>query len=71
MAVDNRYKRASAMHFLVPGMHGAHTDASAGVDDEERWAVTWMYNGIAIGAMGAVESASYYYYSLLSGGDRL
>ncbi len=51
MAVDDRYKRASAMHLVVPYMHGAHIDTSSGVSDEERWAVTWMYNGITIGVV--------------------
>ena len=49
MAVDTRQKRASAMHLLIPHIHGAQSDTS-GVDDEERWAVTWMYNGIAVGS---------------------
>ena len=30
-----------------------HTDTTAGVDDEERWAVSWMYCGIAISAAAA------------------
>ena len=50
MAVDTRYKRASATALVLPSMFTAHTDTTAGVDDEERWAVTWMYSGIAIGS---------------------
>ena len=51
MAIDDRYKRASAMHLIVPYMHGCHTDTTAAVSKEERWAVTWMYMGIAIAAI--------------------
>jgi hypothetical protein len=47
MAVDTRAKRESAMHFLVPHIHGAYADTS-GVSDEERWAATWMYMGITV-----------------------
>lgn len=53
MAVDSRQKRASAFYLLLPITHGAQSDTS-GVDDEERWAATWMYNGIAVGAAVAV-----------------
>ena len=47
MAVDSKSKRASATHLIVPFMHGAF-GATAGVSNAERWAVSWMYNGIAI-----------------------
>lgn len=50
MAVDSREKRASAFYLLLPITHGAQSNTS-GVDDEERWAVTWMYNGISIGVV--------------------
>lgn len=56
MAVDDRHKRASAMSLLSPFMPTTNTDTTSGVDDEERWAVTWMYNGIAIGAAAAIVS---------------
>jgi len=54
MAVDNRYKRASATALVVPSMFTTHTDTTNGVDDEERWAVSWMYCGISISAAVAV-----------------
>ena len=47
MAVDSKAKRASATHLIIPVVHGAF-GATAGVSDQERWAVTWMYNGITI-----------------------
>lgn len=49
MAVDDRYKRASAMAIVLPFMHTVHTDTEADVDKEERWAATWIYIGIPIG----------------------
>jgi hypothetical protein len=49
MAVDDRYKRAAATAMLLPFMFTTHTDTTNAVDDEERWAVSWMYSGIAIG----------------------
>jgi len=50
MAVDDRWKRASATALVVPSMFTAHTDTTNALDKEERWAVTWMYCGIAISA---------------------
>ena len=50
MAVDTRYKRASAMAVCQPFMWTVHTDTTNAVDDEERWAAAWMYSGISIGA---------------------
>ena len=50
MAVDSRYKRASAISLVIPSMFTTHTDTTSGVDSEERWFVTWMYNGISVGA---------------------
>ncbi len=50
MAVDTRFKRASAMSVLNSSMPTTHTDTTSGVDAEERWAVTWMYSGITITA---------------------
>ena len=54
MAVDDRWKRASATALVSPFMFTAHTDTTNGVDDEERWAASWMYNGIAISSVVAV-----------------
>lgn len=46
---DSRAKRQSATCMLMPFMLiGAYPD-TAGVDSEERWAITWMYSGIDIG----------------------
>jgi hypothetical protein len=49
MAVNTRYKRASAMALVLPFLFTVSTDATLAVDSEERWAATWMYSGIAIG----------------------
>ena len=48
MAVDSRWKRASATVVCQPWMWTVHTDTTAGVDDEERWAAAWMYMGIGV-----------------------
>ena len=48
MAVDDRYKRASATVLLVPSLFTVNTDGVSGVDKDERAAVTWMYSGITI-----------------------
>jgi hypothetical protein len=67
MAVDDRYKRSSAMALVVPFMHTVHTDTSAGVDNEERWAATWMYNGISVAGAVVNEFTLFYYEMLLAG----
>ena len=46
--VDTRLGRQSATCILMPFMlSGVYPDTNA-VDDEERWAITWMYSGIAV-----------------------
>ena len=67
VALDTRYKRASAMAMIVPCLHTVHTDTTGVVSDEERWAATWMYSGITISGAGAVD-LGIYYYTLLMGG---
>ena len=46
MAVDDRYKRGSASSLLIPGHVPLVQPNTAGVDDIERQAVSWMYCGI-------------------------
>jgi len=51
---DSRAKRQSAACILLPFMLiGVYPDTAA-VDSEERWAITWMYSGIAVGSAVAV-----------------
>ena len=49
MAVDDKYKRQSAVGLALPHMVRGVFPNTNGVDDIERWSVTWMYNGIALG----------------------
>ncbi len=50
MAVDSRYKRASATSVAQPTMTNIHTDGTNAVDTDERVWAGWMYMGIAVGA---------------------
>ncbi|MCP4568386.1 MAG: hypothetical protein GY841_12485 [FCB group bacterium] len=51
MAVDSALKRFSATGLLMPFRGGCWPD-TAGVSQGERWAVTWMYSGLAAISFG-------------------
>jgi hypothetical protein len=67
MAVDDRYKRASATALIVPFMFTAHTDTTLAVDAAERQAATWMYNGIASGSGSTVSAVDQWFKATVRG----
>ena len=62
MAVDDEFKRASATSILNPFMPTTYTDGNAGVDADERAAVSWMYSGITVANPAAVTIAAIWHH---------
>ena len=55
MAVDSAQKRFSATMLLMPGFTPGVVPEDATIDATLRLAVTWMYAGIAAGAVAISE----------------